>query len=124
MSSEILIVEDDRPILGLLTKMVERAGHTVIAESDGSAALEYLQHNQPDLIMLDLSLGCSINGVDLLRYVAQAPHLDNAVIVVLSADPRLPPDLYHANRIAQILSKPVRPTDLVATIDALLREDA
>ncbi|MBN2472860.1 MAG: response regulator [Anaerolineae bacterium] len=120
--SEILIVEDDRPILGLLTKMLERAGYAVTAEPDGSAALDYLKENQPDLIMLDLSLGCSLNGVDLLRYITEAPHLAECVIVIVSANPKLPPDFYQSNRIARIITKPVRPTNLIPVIESLLKE--
>lgn len=121
MSSHILIVEDDRPILDLFAKIVERAGYTVTGCDNGEEALDYLREHTPDLIMLDLTLGGSFSGVDVLRYVSQTARLNQTIVVIISAHPQLPPDLYHHDRVARIIAKPARPTDIVNSLATLLK---
>jgi len=52
----ILIVEDDRPINGLIKKNLELVGHTCVSVFDGDAASEIIENNNFDLILLDIML--------------------------------------------------------------------
>jgi len=56
----ILVVEDDRPTLMLIEKMLVSAGYRVTGVLDGIAALREARVNPPDLVLLDLI----IPGVD------------------------------------------------------------
>jgi DNA-binding response OmpR family regulator len=56
----ILVVEDDRPTLILLEKILVTAGYRVTGVLDGIAALKAVQAETPDLVLLDLI----IPGVD------------------------------------------------------------
>ena len=56
MASTILIVEDDRNIVELLTRNFEQAGFDTEAIYDGANALLKAEKTHPNLIVLDLML--------------------------------------------------------------------
>src|SRR5262245_32755304 len=62
----ILIVDDLPTNLGLLFRHLERAGFRVLVAQDGPAALSQVQHDPPDLILLDIMLP-GLNGFEICR---------------------------------------------------------
>jgi two-component system, OmpR family, KDP operon response regulator KdpE len=79
-STKVLVVEDDRLIRRLLRSVLPPRGFTVTEAETGTAALNLLKSEAPDLIVLDIGLP-DINGLDLLRHVRGE---SNVPIVVLS----------------------------------------
>jgi DNA-binding response OmpR family regulator len=63
---KVLLVEDDRDLVDLLTFTMERVGFQLIAAHESPAALRLLAEQQPDAVVLDVNLG-KWNGFDLLR---------------------------------------------------------
>ena len=53
---KILIVDDEPPIRKLLRVGLATQGYTVIEATNGKTAIEQMQGNAPDLIILDLGL--------------------------------------------------------------------
>ena len=76
----ILIVEDDAALGLFLQKGLSLEGHQTHRLEDGQAALDHLQTEQPDLIVLDLSLPRR-DGLEVLEEV-QRGHSGTAVIVL------------------------------------------
>ena len=66
MSAKILIVEDDRNIIELLTYNLAQAGFDVHAVFDGGEALQRAAADMPDLIILDLLLP-KVDGLEVCR---------------------------------------------------------
>lgn len=64
----ILIVEDDVEIADLVTMYLEAADYKVKWFDDGIGAVEWVQENQPDLILLDLDLPVK-QGLDVCKEV-------------------------------------------------------
>ena len=64
---EILLVDDDRPLLDMLTRSFEREGHHVTAVTDGHAALEAAAGRPYDIVLLDVALGAGPTGHDVAR---------------------------------------------------------
>lgn len=56
MSVRILVVDDERPIAEILKYNLEKEGYEVLLAYDGEEALELLERNEPDLILLDIML--------------------------------------------------------------------
>ena len=54
--ASVLIVDDDADIRGLLREVLERASHTVIEAGDGREGLRLFHAEQPDLVILDISM--------------------------------------------------------------------
>ena len=56
MTARILVVDDERPIAEILKYNLEREGYEVVLAFDGEEALERLEEEEPDLILLDIML--------------------------------------------------------------------
>lgn len=114
----ILIVEDDERLADLTKEYLESNGLHVSVEANGSRAVERIQNEQPDLVVLDLMLpgedGLSIcrkvrptYAGPILMLTARTDDLDQVLGLEMGAD--------------DYMGKPVRPRVLLARIRALLR---
>lgn len=66
--NKILIVEDERPISRLIKINFSDAGYCCVCAFDGKEAIELIDHQQFDLILLDIMLP-KINGYELMEYI-------------------------------------------------------
>lgn len=64
---KILIVDDDRLIRTLLTRILTDAGYEVCSASNAAAAEHSAILERPDVVLIDIQLGPGINGVELAR---------------------------------------------------------
>ncbi len=69
----ILIVEDDGLIALYLTELLEKAGYRVIGQAySGEMVLRDLEKSpQPDLILMDIGLAGSLDGIETARQIGQ-----------------------------------------------------
>ncbi len=81
MSLQILVVDDERAILTALKKALEKDNMTVTCCDSGHQALSMIEHQQFDLIILDISLP-DINGFTVLQKI-RSNH-NNTPVIVLS----------------------------------------
>ena len=65
-SPQILIVEDDGPLLEVLQYVLEDAGYRVLTAEDGPAALKLAVADQVELVLLDVGLA-HMSGFDVAR---------------------------------------------------------
>jgi putative two-component system response regulator len=56
MLAQILVVDDDPLIVDVLTRFLSREGYAVVTAQNGIEALEKVRFNQPDLILLDVTM--------------------------------------------------------------------
>jgi putative two-component system response regulator len=56
MLAQILVVDDEPSIVDVLTRFLTREGYAVVTASNGRQALERVQQDQPDLILLDVTM--------------------------------------------------------------------
>ena len=118
MAARILIVDDEPNILGTLVPLVRARGYEVFSAMTGRAALESLERDKPDLIVLDLGLP-DIDGVEVCRLVRET---SNVPILVLSARGA------EGDKVAALdagaddyVTKPFGTDELLARIRATLR---
>ncbi|MBD3263653.1 MAG: response regulator [Candidatus Omnitrophica bacterium] len=83
-SKKILIIEDDKNISRLVKYNLEREGFNCICAYDGEEALEVLDRQSPDLIILDIMLP-TIDGFEVCRQIKQDRRHSCIPIIVLSA---------------------------------------
>ena len=86
----ILIVDDDRDFVQLLTRMLDNAlkRYRISAAYNGQEAIAVLQRVQPDLILLDLEMPV-MNGFQLLEHLRQHPRWRSLPVVIVSAEEEL-----------------------------------
>jgi two-component system KDP operon response regulator KdpE len=81
MAARILIVDDEPNIIGAVAPLLRARGYDVVSAMSGRAALDAVERDKPDLIVLDLGLP-DIDGVEVCRQVRQTLSVP---ILVLSA---------------------------------------
>ena len=118
MAKTILIVEDEKNIVDILSFNLGREGYATLEAYDGEAGLQLALEQDPDLILLDLMLP-KMNGFDVCRSVRE--HGRATPIIMLTAreeetDKVLGLELGADDYIA----KPFDPAELVARVKAHL----
>ncbi len=81
----ILVVDDDPDILEALSEILEAEGFEIRRARNGKEALERLEPDPPQLILLDLMMPV-MDGWEFAQRLRQRGTLSNIPIIVLSAD--------------------------------------
>lgn len=116
----ILVVEDDADINNLLAKMLRQADYQVTQVYSGSEAALRLEHESPDLILLDLMLP-GMSGEALLEKLRGEPSCD-APVIILSAKTAVGDKVGLLKLGADdYITKPFEPEEVLARIEAALR---
>ncbi len=84
MSTRVLIAEDEPNIIESLKFIFSREGWDVTAVMDGRAAMQRLQADPPDVIILDVMLPL-LNGFEILKQVRANPKLYKLPVIMLTA---------------------------------------
>jgi two-component system alkaline phosphatase synthesis response regulator PhoP len=120
MSGElILLVDDEHNIIELAQLYLEREGYQVISAADGLSALQKVESDRPDLMVLDLMLP-EMDGLDVCRTLRGKG--DPVAILMLTArDEDIDKILGLELGADDYLTKPFNPRELVARVKAVLR---
>jgi two-component system alkaline phosphatase synthesis response regulator PhoP len=114
----ILVVDDEPKILQIARDYLENAGYRVIAAGDGTAALQRVQAEQPELVVLDLGLP-GMDGLDVCRQIRRSSEVP---IIMLTARGEESDKLVGLELGADdYIVKPFSPKELVARVRAVLR---
>ena len=117
----VLLVDDDRTLLSVLSRRVSRAGYEVRTASSGAEALKALEGSWPALLVVDLMMP-GMDGFELCRRVKQLADLP---IIVLSAVDASEAKVSALELYAEdYVTKPFDPDELVARIQRVLRRAA
>jgi len=87
MSHSVLVVEDEPNIVISLRFIMEQAGFSVRVAEDGQQAVDEIEREAPDVVLLDLMLP-EIDGFSVCETMRANPELDGTRIIVLSAKSR------------------------------------
>ena len=78
----VLIVDDEEVLQDVLTSLLRKEGHTPVSATTGEEALEVLEREEIDLVLLDLMLP-GMHGLQVLRHIRQRD--PEQVVVVITA---------------------------------------
>jgi len=116
--ARVLVVDDEAPIVDLITGYLTREDFAVSAATDGPSAVEAVRAHAPDVVVLDVMLPV-LDGIEVCRQIrafsdayvlmltARGEEIDRIVGLTVGAD--------------DYLVKPFSPRELVARVKALLR---
>lgn len=116
----ILIVGDDRLLIGHMARTLRQAGHTPILAPDARSAQEEAA-DRPDIILLDLGLP-DLPGEELLRHLKSQPETAHIPVVVMTGRKDAAAQLRGSvkGNAAAILCKPVSAAQLCQVVDTAL----
>ena len=118
MSAKILVVDDEREIVKVVRAYLEQGGFQVVTAADGQEALTIFRHEQPDLVILDLSLP-KIDGLDVCRTMRKE---SNTPVIMLTARVEETDRLIGLELGADdYVLKPFSPREIVARVRTVLR---
>jgi CheY-like chemotaxis protein len=83
-SATILVVDDNEMNREVLIRRLERQGYTVVSAEDGERALQQLQQQSFDLILLDIMMP-KMNGYQVLEHLKVDPLQREIPVIVISA---------------------------------------
>ena len=118
--SNIVVVDDDADILGLLEYKLTAAGHQVTAEADGEAGLAAIHEVKPDLVVLDWMMP-RLTGIEVCLEMRKDPTMHHVPVLFLTAKAQ-ESDVQRGFAAGgnDYVVKPFSPRELSTRIDALL----
>jgi DNA-binding response OmpR family regulator len=116
--ASILVVDDEPHVLKLVKANLESSGYRVLTAEDGERALQLVEKDGPDLIILDLMLP-KMDGYAVCRRIREF----SAVPVIMLTARSAPVDLVHGFEVGadDYLTKPFSVTELLMRVQAVLR---
>jgi two-component system, HptB-dependent secretion and biofilm response regulator len=121
----ILVVDDDAAFIQRATDILTAQGHRVLSAADGSRALALMDHDRPDLVVLDVRMSYVVGGLDVTEAMAQEAALKEIPIMMVSVLPD--PDAPDAPRRSKCLTPeervahPENPEAILQRISEFLR---
>jgi two-component system phosphate regulon response regulator PhoB len=117
----ILIIEDERSLIDVLTYNLEKEGFEVQSATDGQAGLRRAQSTLPDLVILDLMLPV-IEGLEVCRQLRSGGRTRDVPILMLTARSEEVDEIVGFQMGADdYVTKPFKTKALVQRVKALLR---
>jgi DNA-binding response OmpR family regulator len=116
---KILICEDNPMAMKTLSVVLEREGFEADTAEDGNVAIELLQKNDYDLLVIDIHLPYR-SGLELVKFVRSNLEKDTpAIILTAFSDQQMQRQAGELG-ISGYIIKPFNPIDLVAKIKSIL----
>jgi len=118
VSQRILVVDDETPVLTLLTRSLEKEGFHIIANRDGAQVLEIIRSQRPEMVILDINLPL-VNGLEVCRRTREISQIPIIIISGRSSSE----DKLQAFTLGadDYITKPLSLQELLARVRAVLR---
>ena len=123
MTNPVLVVEDNDDIQVLFRLVLESEGYEVRVVDNSKDALQYLESNQPQLILMDIMMPGS-NGIELCHTIKQDLGFQSLPILLVSAIDRIKTQEMDYSQANDILYKPFDLDDLVERVEVLTGDRA
>lgn len=124
MSQEILIVDDETNIVLSLEFLMKQAGYRVRTAEDGEQALQALEEQLPDLVLLDVMMPRK-DGFEVCQQIRQNPDWADLPVIMLTAKGR---DVEREKGLAMgaddYITKPFSTQEVVETVQSILNSGA
>ena len=115
---KVLVVDDEKPISDIIKFNLEKEGYDVVVAYDGEEALQKVEDEDPDLIVLDVMLP-KIDGLEVAKQVRAKK--TTPIIMVTAKDSELDKVLGLELGADDYVTKPFSNRELVARVKANLR---
>jgi twitching motility two-component system response regulator PilH len=116
---KILLVDDSKTELHVLSEMLIKRGFQVRTAENGDEALRRLQEDKPDLILMDVVMPGQ-NGFQLTRAITRDPQFAGVPVIICTSKNQETDRVWGMRQGAKdYVVKPVNADELLAKINAL-----
>ncbi|GBU21133.1 hypothetical protein R80B4_01022 [Fibrobacteres bacterium R8-0-B4] len=123
-TKKLLIVDDKREIRQLVRATLEFDGWEVSEAETGDAAVEAAALHKPDLVVMDMMMPGTIDGMEATRRIKSAPETAGCTVIMLSgSEIELREEALKAG-VAEFIQKPFSPLELIDKIETLFGNKA
>lgn len=121
MARKILAVDDERHIVRLVQVNLERQGYQVVTAFDGKEALEKVDSEHPDLIVLDVMMPY-MDGFEVLKNLKKNAVTRDIPVIMLTAKAQ-DADVFRGwqSGVDCYLTKPFNPMELIAFVKRIFQ---
>jgi len=121
MAGKILVVDDEPDILKMVTFRLKKEGYEVITAKDGQEALDLINRERPDLVLLDLRLPV-MDGYEVCKRLKTDKNLKQIPVVFLTASVTSSiAEKVKAFNADSYLIKPFDPVKLLETVKKFIK---
>jgi DNA-binding response OmpR family regulator len=119
--ARILVVDDDRDVAGTIERTLKRRDHQVVVAYSGIQALQLIQGQRPDLVVLDIMMP-RMDGIEVCQRIRALPNVASVPILFLTAKGKIEDKIVGFEAGADdYLTKPFDLRELELRVKALLR---
>lgn len=101
---QIMIIEDEKPLLLLYRFLLEKQGYRVLIAADGREAMQLLAVHTPSLIFLDMRLPY-VSGLQVLGYIRTQARFQQTRVIANSCQK----DYQFEPQVDEFIQKPLLP---------------
>jgi DNA-binding response OmpR family regulator len=117
----ILCIEDEAEMIELMRLVLEREGFEVTGAMGGEQGLRAMKEKKPDLILLDLMMP-GIDGWEVYRQMRADRELTEIPVIIVTAKAQSIDKVLglQVAKVADYITKPFGPKELIASIQRVL----
>ncbi|MGQ9518194.1 MAG: response regulator [Anaerolineae bacterium] len=121
--AQVLLVDDDPDFLEITRLVLIHHSIEVLTASTREQAMSFLQREHPDVILLDVMMTYTLDGLDMVAQIRRLPEFrDTPILVISSLSQSQVSEMLPASSLQQIqgwLVKPIRLEDLAQKVREL-----
>jgi len=120
---KVLIVDDETDVVEFIGRTLQTEGFDVVCAYDGIGALDLVDSEKPDLVVLDIMMPM-MSGYEVCEQMKSNPQTQDIPIICVSSA-HTPDARALSLRVgaATLIVKPFRPAELVAQVRRYLKKE-
>jgi len=120
-AKKILVVDDEQHIVRLVEVNLVRAGYEVVKAYDGVEALEVVDREKPDMVVLDVMMP-RMDGFETLKQLQANPRTQSIPVIMLTAKAQ-DADIFKgwSSGVSSYLTKPFNPRELLTFVQRIFQ---
>lgn len=124
VGNKVLVADDEIHIIHVVAIKLRNNGYEVIAANNGAEAYDLACSENPDIIVTDYQMPF-VTGIELIEKLRANEQTKHTPVVLLTARSfAISEEVQASLGVAQCLSKPFSPKELLKTIQDILHERA
>jgi CheY-like chemotaxis protein len=120
---KLLVVDDEEAILELVSAILKSEGYEVVTANSGLEALEIMEHESVDLVLLDVMMP-EMDGWAVVKEMKKRPELKKLPVAMLTVK-KMSPQYFYSDDVEGIvdyINKPFSKDELIDRVRTLLEE--
>ena len=114
MENNILVIDDERPILSMCTLLLESFGYSVITAENGEEGLRIFEDKRPSIVLTDIKMP-GMDGLEVLARIKETDPLAEVIVITGHGDMDIALKALNLNA-TDFISKPIDDDALEAAL--------